>query len=269
MIKLATMSSVCPDWTVDETIAAMKKYGYAGYEPRVEWGHKAGVELGLDAAGRKAVRDKFADAGLTICSVATGVKFAMDDAGERARQAETLKKYIDFAADLGCPHVRTFGGAAPDVEPARIVGYMADAIRPVMVQAQARGVTVLLETHDDWCNSVWVRALIDAVNHPNYQALWDIMHTQRFFETPAESFAILAPHIRHMHVHDGKVMGTPPRLEITALGEGAIDHAGPFKLLQNAGFDGFASLEIIHKVGDGGKAEGVLKQYADGLKKLL
>jgi len=25
MIKLATMSSVCPDWTIDETIAAMKK----------------------------------------------------------------------------------------------------------------------------------------------------------------------------------------------------------------------------------------------------
>lgn len=269
MIKLATMSSVCPDWTIDETIAAMKKYGYAGYEPRPEWGHKAGVELTLSAEARSALKLRFAGEGLSICSIATGVRFAMEDAAERAKQAEILRKYIDLAADLGCPHVRTFGGAAPDVEPTRIVKYMAETIRPVLAQAQARGVTVLLETHDDWCNAVWVRALIREVNHPHYQALWDIMHTQRFFETPAESFEILKPHIRHLHVHDGRLVGEPLKLETVALGEGTIDHAGPLKLLKQAGFDGFASLEVIHKVGDGGKADGVLKQYADGLKKLL
>lgn len=269
MIKLATMSSVCPDWTIDETIAAMKKYGYSGYEPRVEWGHKAGVELALGADARKALRKRFADEGLSICSIATSVKFAMDDAGERAKQAETLRKYIDLASDLGCPYIRTFGGAAPDVEPTRIVRYMAEAIRPVMAHAQERNITALLETHDDWCNSVWVRALIREVNHPCYQALWDIMHTQRFFESVEESFIILGPHIRHLHVHDGRFSGNPLKLEISPLGDGTINHAGPLALLKQAGFNGFASLEIIHKVGDGGKADGVLKQYADGLKKLL
>lgn len=269
MIKLATMSSVCPDWTIDETIAAMKKYGYAGYEPRAEWNHKAGVELTLSPDARKALKKRFADEGLSICSIATSVKFAMDNAAERAKHAETLRKYIDLAADLGCPNIRTFGGAAPDLEPMGIVKYMAASVRPCLDAAKARGVCVLLETHDDWCNSVWVRALIREVNHPNYQALWDIMHTQRFFESVEESFAILGPHIRHLHVHDGKHTADARKIENTALGEGQIDHAGPFKLLKKAGFDGFASLEVIHKVGDGGKADAVLKQYAEGLKKLV
>ena len=36
MIGLATMSSVCPDWTLDEIIAAMKRHGYQGQEPVVQ-----------------------------------------------------------------------------------------------------------------------------------------------------------------------------------------------------------------------------------------
>jgi hypothetical protein len=39
MIELATMSSVCPDWELDEVIAGMKRHGYQGLEPRVEWDH--------------------------------------------------------------------------------------------------------------------------------------------------------------------------------------------------------------------------------------
>ena len=30
MIKLATMSSACPDWTLDEVVAGMKRHGYQG-----------------------------------------------------------------------------------------------------------------------------------------------------------------------------------------------------------------------------------------------
>jgi CBS domain-containing protein len=37
-IKIATMTSVCPDYTLDEVIEAMKRYGYSGLEARVEWG---------------------------------------------------------------------------------------------------------------------------------------------------------------------------------------------------------------------------------------
>lgn len=37
-VKIATMTSVCPDYTLDEIIQGMKLYGYKGLEARVEWG---------------------------------------------------------------------------------------------------------------------------------------------------------------------------------------------------------------------------------------
>ena len=49
----------------------------------------------------------------------------------------------------------------------------------------------------------------------------------------------------------------------TPLGEGVIDHATPLKLLNEAGFDGYFSIEVIHKPGSDHDAEGVLKQYAE------
>ena len=45
MTRLATMTSVCPDWTLDQVVAGMQRHGYTGLEPRVEWGHACGLEL--------------------------------------------------------------------------------------------------------------------------------------------------------------------------------------------------------------------------------
>ena len=55
MVKLSTMTSVCPDWTVDEIVEGMQRHGYLGLEPRVGWGHKAGLELDTPAADRRCV----------------------------------------------------------------------------------------------------------------------------------------------------------------------------------------------------------------------
>jgi len=227
------------------------------------------VELTLTPAQRREVRKNFSEQGLTICCVATGLKFAMADAAERGRNAAKLREYIDLAGDLGAARVRIFGGARPDGNLCGIARYMAEAIRPTLTQAQQRGVTVVMETHDDWCHAVSVRAVVREVNHPHFTALWDIMHTQRYGETPAESFGMLGPHIQHLHVHDGKYSADGLKMDSCALGQGVIDHAGPLCLLKQAGFDGFASLEVILKSGEGGKSEEVLKDYAVGLQPLL
>jgi sugar phosphate isomerase/epimerase len=270
MIRLATMSSVCPDWTLSETVAGMKRHGFEGYEPRVEWGHRAGVELTLSASDRAEVRKQFEDEGLKICCIATGCRFAMKEPEERAKNTETLKRYVDFAGDLGAPCIRVFGGAIPGGELYGVVKYAAEAIRPALDQARARGVTVLMETHDDWRRASQVRAVIQELQHPAFAALWDIMHTQRVFETPEESFAILGPHIRHLHLHEGRYSEDGLKLDTDVpLGEGVIDHATPFRLLMAAGFDGYASVEVIQKVGRGGRADEIMGQYAAGLRKLL
>ena len=265
MIKLATMTSVCPDWTLTETIAQMKKLGYTGLEPRVEWGHASGIEADLSADQRKDVAAQITDAGLEICCIATGVRMATADAAARAKHVEDLKRYIDLAGDLGCPLLRTFGGPrdqSKDFPP--VVAWTADGYRQVLGQAEARGVTVLMETHDDWCSSAPVRAVVEAVASPRLRVLWDLMHPQRQMERPQETFANIGALTLHLHAHDrgydaqGNGIATP-------LGKGMIDHATPLKLMGQAGFDGYISIEVIHKPKSQHDARGVLKEYATGL----
>ncbi len=268
MIELATMSSACPDWSLDEVISGMKRHGYTGFEPRVEWGHASGIEASLSAAARAEIKTRMADEGLAICCIATGARLAAVDIDERAGHIEDLKKYIDLAADLGCGLVRTFGGQrARDRELQMVVDYVVDGYMQVMDRAEERKVVVLMETHDDWSCSAPVRAVVEQAGHPNLRVLWDFMHPQRLLEKPEESFAVLAEYTHHLHAHDGVYVDG--KMQVGPLGEGVIDHQVPLQLLSEAGFAGYFSVEVIHKVGSEHDADGVLKQYAEQFRKIM
>ncbi len=269
MIKLSTMTSVTPDWSLDQIIESMQKYGYAGLEPRAGWGHAAGLELDTAAADRDAARTKLESAGLSISCVATGARFATEDPTELDGYIDETKRAIDLAADLGGSCVRTFGGARGKGELRGIVNRTAEAYRRVVDRAQGRGVTVLMETHDEWCNSAQVRSVVESVNHPNLAVLWDCMHTQRMGERPEETMGVIGSLTRHLHAHDGRYVDGGTKLETVGLGEGELDHATPVKLLTEAGFDGFFSVEVIHKPGSDHDADGVMRQYGEGFKALL
>ncbi len=262
MTDLATMTSVCPDWSLDEVVAGMKRHGYKGLEPRVEWGHASGIEAGLSKAARAEVRRRFAGEGLAICCIATGARMAAEEP-ERAAHVEDVRRYIELAADLGCGLLRTFGGRRDSSrELAAAVEHTAGGYRQVAAEAGAAGVTVLMETHDDWCCSAPVRAVVEAVDHPAVQVLWDVMHTQRMMETSEESFQALGPLTRHLHAHDGRYVDG--RLQVCGLGDGVIDHAGPVRLLEAAGYQGYFSVEVIHARGSDHDADAVLAGYAAG-----
>jgi sugar phosphate isomerase/epimerase len=267
VIRLAAMSSVFPEWTLDQAVAGLKRHGYQGLEPRAEWGHALGLELAMGPSARRQACRRFADEGLRICCLATGVRVAEPDGGRRARHLKDLRGYLDLAADLGCPLVRTFGGPRNrEQEWQAVVEYVADGYRQVLDQAFERGVTVLLETHDDWCCAAPVRAVIERVGHSCLAALWDLMHPQRMLEKAAETFRAIGPHTRHVHVHDGHYQDG--RMQLTALGTGVIDHAEPVRLLGAAGYDGFYSVEMIHQAGSPHDADGVLRLYGEGLRRL-
>lgn len=270
MIGLAGMTSIFPDWTLAEAIAGLRKYGYQGLEARVEWGHRSGIEAGLSASERAAVRRQVEDAGLKLCAVATSVRSAEEDAGKRAQHMDDLRRYIDLAADLGAGVLRTFGGQRPrDRELKYVIDYVVEAYASVLGQAADRGVTVLLETHDDWSHSSDVRAVIEQANHPNLRALWDFMHPQRMMETPQETFANIGRYTRHLHGHDGVYPPGGKSVEIVGMGQGVFDHATPLKLLAQAGFDGYFSVEVIHAPGSQHDPDGVLRSYAEGFRAIM
>tara|TARA_B100001094_G_C18035975_1_gene722539 strand:- start:191 stop:1009 length:819 start_codon:yes stop_codon:yes gene_type:complete len=268
MIELAMMSSVCPDWNVKQIVIAMKKYGYKGFEPRVEWGHSCGIELDISSDKRQELFNQMQGEGLEICCIATGIRMADPSAEVRANHVELLKEYIDLAADLGCERIRTFGGQrSRDKEWPAIIDYVVDGYSQIIEKAEDRNIIILMETHDDWSCSAPVRTVVERLGSPNLKILWDFMHTQRMLELPYESYQILGPYVDHLHAHDGTF--TDGRMDVGYLGEGDIDHETPISLLMNDDFSGFISVEVINKPDSIHDPDRVLRQYSEELNKII
>ncbi len=243
-MNYAFMSFSCPQATFAEMLALAAQYGYDGIEPRAAGNHNHEVELEASAEQRASFRQQAADAGIAICCLAAGNRYA-DPADSDAQVEETLQ-YIDLAADIGAPALRVFGGRLPDgISRESAVSGVAGALSRLAERAGDRGVIVCLETHDDWCSPADVAAVMARVDHPAIGVNWDAAHpVSKEGWTLADSYSTLRRWIRHAHVHDLHIGSERP--DYTAFGTGDVDHKQVLALLRSGGYDGYLSGEWIN-----------------------
>ncbi len=243
-MKLAFMSFSCPQLTLDEMLELAVELGYDGIEPRLDAGHAHGVETDAGADERREIRRKAESAGISLCCLATSLRYANPETAPAAIE-ESFSR-IDLAADVGTPRLRIFGGSIPKhISRKQAIGNVAAAMAESASYAEEKGVTLCFETHDDWCEPEHVVAVLERVNSPALMANWDIMHpVRKAGRTIDESFDILRPWIRHLHVHDG--IDSEGELMLLPIGEGMIDHATALARLSEDGYEGFISGEWIN-----------------------
>jgi sugar phosphate isomerase/epimerase len=99
--------------------------------------------------------------------------------------------------------------------------------------------------------------------------LWDFMHPQRFCEKVECTFGHVGHLTRHIHAHDARYVENNRRTEVCDLGKGVFDHATPLRLLEQAGFEGLFSVEVIHKPGSDHDADAVMAQYAQAFAEIM
>lgn len=242
-MKYSFMTFSCPELSLDEVLVAAKKYGYDGIEPRVGCEHKHGVEFTATADQRKTAKKKAKAAGIAFSCIATSCVFA--DPVKTKSNIEDAVKALDLAGAVGAPCIRVFGGQIPKgINREKAIEIVAEALGSIADYAGKRGVTVCMETHDDWCNPEHVAAVLRRVNHSSIAANWDIMHPVRVAGVTIEqSFQILKPWIKHLHVHDGVTENN--KLVLKPIGQGVIDHRTALKLLKTISYAGFISGEWI------------------------
>ena len=242
-MKYAFMTFSCPELTLDKVLATAKQYGYDAVEPRIDSNHKHGVELDADAATRREIRQKALDGGIALCCIATSCTYA-DPARVKDAVEDTLRA-IDLAADVGAPRIRVFGGLLPEgVSREDATNRLINSMNSAADRAEARGVVVCMETHDDWCDPADLARVLSAVNKPSIAANWDIMHpVLRAGKTMDEAFETLKPWIRHVHCHDG--VAVDGKTELRTIGEGIVDHRRALELLKSMPYDGWVSGEWI------------------------
>ena len=174
-MNYAFMSFSCPQATFAEMLGLAAQYGYAGIEPRAGGSQNHGVELEASAQQRASFRAQAAEAGIAICCLAAGARFA--DPASRDAQVEESLQYIDLAAEIGAPALRVFGGRIPaGISRESAIAGVTNALKRLAERADARGVVVCLETHDDWCNPEDVVAVMERVAHPAIGVNWDVAH---------------------------------------------------------------------------------------------
>ena len=237
-MKPGFMSSVYPKQTLDELIATAKHYGYQGIEFRTEWDHAHGIELDATAAQLAAARQKLADGGIAASCIATSVKFNSPDPADHIPQRETLRRYIELAAQVGAPCIRTFSDGLPEDDADardRVLDLAAESYAAVDDWAQQYGVNVLVETHTNM-KGQWAKRILDAAQAENLRVLWHIGHHLRRGQSVDEAYGYIRGNVRHLHF--------TARQEDEYVTD--ADNIRTFELLAADGFDGFFSVEIIN-----------------------
>ncbi len=234
------MTFSTPDLSLADVLEVAERYGYDGIEPRLDAKHAHGIEVETTPEQRAAIKQQAADFGIALACLATSLKSA--DPTQTETMLRQTHERIDLAGDVGAPTMRVFGGQIPEgVSREQAIDLLAESLSAVADHAAQRGVTLCLETHDDWCNPAHVAAVIRKVNRPSIAVNWDIMHPVRTNNaTIDESFEMLKPWIRHLHLHDGDGSGLLP------IGEGIVDHRRTIELLMTINFAGYLSGEWIN-----------------------
>jgi len=242
-VRLSFSTLACPTASLTEILAFSLAFGFSGVGLRAVAGELDLLNLPEFAPPvRQLTRRRFADAGVVPEMLLTSVRLA--DA--RSTDLQGARAMIDLAHDLGVPFIRVFGGPVPaGMALTDAQDRVAAGLRTLADNALGTGVTVLLETHDDFSDTRRAAAVMHRADHPGVGLLWDIHHPYRLAQEPVtETWARIGKWVRACDVKDSRPDATH-RLgyRYALLGDGDVPLAEAFALLRSANFTGPLSFE--------------------------
>jgi sugar phosphate isomerase/epimerase len=212
------------------------------------------------------LRELCENLGLIIASYCVGADLLAESEQQR-KVIEQLKRHVDVTAELGAPSMRhdvTRGWAehARGIDGPqtfeRALEVVTPAIREVADYGATVGVKTSLENHGFYMQAAQrVQKLLETVAHPNYGLTIDLGNFLCVNDDPVAAAARLAKwvimaHAKDFHVRPKETMppsgwfATPTEIALRGAicGHGVIDVPAQLRLLKQAGYDGWLSLEF-------------------------
>jgi sugar phosphate isomerase/epimerase len=241
-MRLAFSTLACPAWSVDQIFDAAPRYGYEGIEMRVLDGEV--ITPALSTSLRQRVRAMSRSTGIPIVCLDTSVSVGQVDGAARAAQLRDGTNLLALAAEWEAPAIRIYSFIPTGVDAATAFNAAVDGWSQLAVRGAELGVKVLVETHDPTPTGAGVAALLNAIPNPEAGALWDTLHPYRMGETPETTLSSLGNRFYHFHVKDGKRPADGgSKWPLVLLGEGDVPVPHILRLLHNAGYTGWLSVE--------------------------
>jgi sugar phosphate isomerase/epimerase len=188
-------------------------------------------------------RRLFDDAGIEVVGIDTGVRMTSLDPKQRTKQLDAARANLAIAEALGAQYLRVFGGPIPPRQDrTRTLDAIAEGLGGIAELTVARGVTTLLETHDDFSTSSSILDLYARGASERLGLLWDTLHTWRHGEAPDDTWAQLGTRIRHVHVKDA-LQASAHGFGFALTGEGIVPLDSLVQTLRRGGYAGYVSFE--------------------------
>lgn len=237
-MRLGFSTLSCPQWTLVHACSQARALGYDGIELRLIDGQLVTPEP--TAQERERVRATLADSGQAVSAFASSIRLAAPDSDATERE---LRATLALASDWSIPRVRVFGGRIPDGESRDTAMRRAAAVvQAVLPEAERLACQIALETHDDFSAAAHAAALLEAVAHPGFVAVWDLQHTWRAGDSPAQAWSALGPYVAEIQVKDGAPTAGQGWRQ-AQLGEGEIPFRDCVAVACEAGFDDWLVVE--------------------------
>jgi len=114
---------------------------------------------------------------------------------------------------------------------AELVALVRDKLGRYAPMAAANGLVILIENHQDFTS----RELVGFCDEfgPSVQIVYDTGNSFPVAEAPLDFTAVIAPHVRHVHLKDYRAQWTDEGLRLVrcAIGDGAVPFTGIFEIL--------------------------------------
>ena len=161
-------------------------------------------------------------------------------AEEKEATLEEIRACINIAKNLKIPAVRVRAIGNGDIDSA--VSCAEDVLKEVLWDAEASGVSLLVETSGVFCDTARLRELLNVFACDNIAALWDMYSTCFMGREDAETtIKNLGAYVRHVHIKDAAE--NDGEIEFCLMGEGKLPIDEMMLALRSVNYDGFVSLE--------------------------
>jgi sugar phosphate isomerase/epimerase len=194
--------NIAKDWDLPTLLGRLEKLGYAGVELRTGHAHK--VEVDLTKAQRDEVRKRFEDSTVQLAGLGSAFEYQAADPAVVRRNIDQTKEYIRLAHDVGSPGVKVRPNGIPrGANLDQTLRQIGRALHEIGEDAAGFGVEIRVEVHGAITQELKHFArILEYAGHPNVYACWNSNPTDVLNGSIKETFALVAPRVREVHLRD-------------------------------------------------------------------